>query len=202
MVVAVALLAAVAAALAATLRSASRSVERGEEEARETARLRAGIEVVTRTLRSSDPTPRRTAAAPAPFFAGEEARLRFVAPAPVGSRKGAPRLVCLFEAISPGDGEGGLALGDAAPFRPGGADGWEGTEGARIVLPRAAKVSFAYSPGAEEDGSWTWLSTWDAAERHVLPGAVRVTFETPSAAGPVRTSFVVPLVAGGGGLGI
>ena len=91
----------------------------------------------------------------------------------------------------------GLAMSDASPLRAEGVDGWEGTEKPRILIPGAYEISFRYSPGPMEDGKLEWEESWDGKEKKGLPAAVRVEYVVPSEGGPLRTSFVVPVPAGG-----
>ena len=92
----------------------------------------------------------------------------------------------------------GLAVADASPFRPDGADAWAGTDRARVLLQGARGVSFFYSAGPSADGRWEWTDSWDYRETGRFPGAVRLEFSTASQGGAVKTSLVIPVFAGGG----
>ncbi len=194
MVVAVAILAAIAGIIAGALRLASASIERGEDEVGRMARLRAGIAIVERALRSADPTAIPLGDNTATYFRGESSRLRLLSLAPTSPVPGRGfRLVCFSQAGGPSGG--GLAIADASPFRVGGADGWEGTEKARVLLPGTEALRFSYSPGPSEEGAWEWQETWDMKDAGRLPAAVRVEFTMPSGGGREKSSFVVPLLA-------
>lgn len=197
LVVSLAILSLIAGGIAVGIRLASGSIERGEAVTRDAARLRAAVGVVERTLRSLDPLPVAVEDNTTVYFVGEENRLRFLSGAvPETIRGGGLRLVSIFERRdAPG---AGLAVATASPFRPEGAGGWEGTESSRLLLPGAGDLAFAYSGGPGEDGAWEWRPAWDMREEGRLPAAVRVEFSVPSASGPRKTAFVVPIPAGGG----
>jgi general secretion pathway protein J len=194
MVVAMTLVAAMAGILAVAFRMASASTGRGGDVTRQMARLRAGIAVVERALRSADAMPLATGDKPVPYFRGERTRLRFLSACPPSAASGGGlRLLSLF-----GSESAGLALADASPFRVDGADGWEGRDGARPILPGATEIAFSYSAGPGKDGAWEWDESWDAAEKGALPAAVRVELITADAAGgTLKTAFVVPVFGGG-----
>jgi general secretion pathway protein J len=198
LVAALAILALIAGSIAAGIRLASRSIERGEAVAREAARLRAAVGIVERAVRSLSPLPIPAEGEAAVYFSGEGKKLRFLtdlAPATFGG--GGLRLISFFELTGE---KGGLAVATAPPFRPGGAAGWEGTEGARILIAGATEVSFTYSEGPAKDGTWAWLPAWEPKEPGTLPAAVRVEFTAPGEDGPQKNAFVVPVpVAEGGG---
>jgi general secretion pathway protein J len=196
LVAALAILALIAGSVAVGIRLASRSIERGEAVAREAARLRATVGIVERALCSLDPLPIPVLDNTTVYFSGEGKKLRFLtslAPSAIGG--GGLRLISFFELSGPG---GGLAVATAPPFRPGGAGSWEGSEGARILVPGATEVSFTYSEGPAEDGTWEWFPAWEPQEAGALPVAVRVEFTAPGEDGPRKTAFVVPVPAGGG----
>ncbi len=198
MVVSLLVLALIAGTLALSFRLATGSMERGEGAARETARLRAGIGILVRAVRSADPAgiPMDNGAS-APYFAGERDRIRFLSAASAASITGRGfRLLAFFGGK---DAEGsGMALSESAPFRVGGAQGWEGEDAARVIIRGADDVAFSFSEGPSKEGTWEWVDDWDAAQKGRLPAAVRVEFSTPSDGGSLTTSFVVPVPAGGG----
>lgn len=196
-VVSLSILAAIAAFLVVAFRLAGISTERGGSEALESARMRAGIDMLERAIRSSDPMPIVSDSEPVPFFRGEPKGMTFLsASAPSAVSRGGFRLLRL-SASDAGSGAPGLLLADASPFRAEGADMWERTDSRRILIRGATELTFRYSPGPTADGKWEWEEEWDAREKKTLPAAVRVGFTVPSAAGPARTEFVVPLQAGG-----
>jgi general secretion pathway protein J len=196
LVAALAILALIAGSVAVGIRLASGSIERGEAVAREAARMRAAVGIVERAIRSLDPMPLPAVDNAVAYFSGEERKLRFLtAFAPATFAGGGMRLISFFEL--PG-AEGGLAVATASPFRPGGAENWDGTEGARILIPGATEVSFTYSEGPAKDGTWEWLPAWEPTESGIFPAAVRVEFSIPGEEGPQKTAFVVPIPAGGG----
>ncbi len=199
MVVALSILALIAGSVAVTLRLAAGSMERGDEEARGTARLRAGIGILVRAIRSSDPAgiPMDNGAS-APYFTGARDGIRFLSAAPASAVSGRGyRLLSFFGGEDAGGT--GMALSESSPFRIDGAQGWEGTDSPRVIIRGAGEVSFSYSPGPSKEGTWEWVESWEAAEKGGLPAAVRVEFTTPSEQGSLKTSFVVPVPAGGGG---
>jgi prepilin-type N-terminal cleavage/methylation domain-containing protein len=197
MVVSLTILAGMAAFLVVAFRLAGSSIERGEAETKEMARLRAGISIFERSIRSADPSVLTVEDESIPYFFGESKKLRFLSSSSVSSVPGGGfRLLCFFEAER-GEGDTGMSVADASPFRADGIESWDGTEGARVFLPGATDVTFSYSPGPLEDGTWEWFETWDIRETEVLPRAVRVTFTTQSESGPLENAFVVPLMAGG-----
>jgi prepilin-type N-terminal cleavage/methylation domain-containing protein len=193
MVVSLTILAGMAAFLVVAFRLAGSSIERGEAETKEMARLRAGISIFERSIRSADPSVLTVEDESIPYFFGESKKLRFLSSSSVSSVPGGGfRLLCFFEAER-GEGDTGMSVADASPFRADGIESWDGTEGARVFLPGATDVTFSYSPGPLEDGTWEWFETWDIRETEVLPRAVRVTFTTQSESGPLENAFVVPL---------
>lgn len=196
LVAALAILALIAGSVAVGIRLAAASIGRGEAVARDAARLRAAVGIAERAIRSLDPMPLAADGGPAVYFSGEEKKLRFLtAMAPATFAGGGMRLICFFERSG---ADGGLAVATASPFRTGGAEGWEGTEEARILVPGATEVSFAYSEGPAKDGTWEWLPAWEPQEPGRLPAAVRVEFTAPGDEGPRKSAFVVPIPAGGG----
>jgi prepilin-type N-terminal cleavage/methylation domain-containing protein len=200
LVIALAILAMIAGSVAAGIRLAVGSIERGEAVTRDAARLRAAVGIFERALMSADPLPIPVGDNTTAYFVGEENRVRFLTiGAPSATHGGGSRLISFFERTA---GEGsGIAIATASPFRVEGAERWEGTEKARILVPGAGELAFSYSVGPTEEGAWEWLPSWDPKERGRLPAAVRVEFSVPSASGPRKTAFVVPVPAGGGGAG-
>jgi general secretion pathway protein J len=196
LVAALAILALIAGSVAVGIRLASGSIERGEAVAREAARLRAAVGIMERSIRSLDPMPLPAEGKAALYFSGEGRKLRFLtALAPATLAGGGMRLISFFELSG---AEGGLAVATASPFRSGRAGNWEGTEGARILVPGATDVSFTYSEGPAKDGTWEWLPAWDLQDAGRLPAAVRLEFTAPGEDGPRKNAFVVPIPAGGG----
>lgn len=195
LLIALAILSMIAGSVAAGIRLAAGSIERGEAVTRDAARLRAAIGIVERALMSSDPLPIPVGDNTTAFFVGEEKRIRFLtAGAPAVVRGGGLRLVAFFERTEAGGS--GIAMATASPFRSDGADRWEGTEGARVLVPDAVGLAFSYSAGPTEEGAWEWLPSWDPKETGRLPAGVRVEFSVPSPSGPRKTAFVVPVPAG------
>ncbi len=198
MVVSLLVLALIAGTLALSFRLATGSMERGEGAARETARLRAGMGILVRAIRSADPTgiPMDNGAS-APYFAGERDRIRFLSA--VSASAVTDRGFRLLAFFNGKDAAGrGMALAESAPFRVDGAQGWEGDDASRVIIRGAEDVAFSFSEGPSKDGTWEWVDGWDAGRKGRLPAAVRVEFTTPSQGGPLKTSFVVPVPAGGG----
>ena len=197
LVIALAILAMIAGSVAAGIRLAVASIERGETVTRDAARLRAAVEIFERALMSADPLPIPVGDNTTAYFAGEEKSVRFLtAGAPSAAHGGGLWLISFFERR---DGEGsGIAVATASPFRAEGAEGWEGTEKARILVPGGGELGFSYSAGPSEEGAWEWVPSWDSREEGRLPAAVRVEFRVPSPSGPRKTAFVVPVPAGGG----
>jgi general secretion pathway protein J len=196
LIVSLVILAIIAGSVTVGIRLASASIERGEAVAREAARLRAAVGVMERAIRSLDPLPIPVGDNTGVYFAGEGKRIRFLTSLPPASiRAGGPWLISFFEHPDP---PGGLAMAIAAPFRPGGAENWEGTEGARVLVPGASEVAFTYSGGPTEDGAWEWSPSWDMNEAGRLPAAVRAEFTAPAEGGTRKTAFVVLVPAGGG----
>src|SRR3990172_586170 len=120
-VISLTILAAIAGIIAVAFRLVSVSLERGEEEVRSMARLRAGIDILERTIRSANPAPIPTGDGSSLYFLGEAKKIRFLTTFPASSRRGFRR-VCFFGTEGP-DG-GGISLADASPFRKG-TDSWE-----------------------------------------------------------------------------
>ena len=195
MVVAVAILAVIAGIVAGVIRLAATSTERGEQEVARMARLKSGIDIIERVIRSADPTAIPSGDKASPYFLGEPDRIRLLSLASASTVPGTGfRLICFSQAG--GTPAAGLAVADASPFRLEGADAWEGTDKSRILLPGADGLSFTYSPGPSQDGTWEWQETWDFKEAGRLPGAVRIEFTMPSESGPLKTSLVIPVFAG------
>ena len=197
LVIALAILSMIAGSVAAGIRLAVGSIERGEAVAHDAARLRAALGIVERALMSADPLPIPAVDNTTAFFVGEEKSVRFLtAGAPSAVHGGGLRLISFFERTA---GEGsGIAVATASPFLAEGAERWEGTEKARILVPGGGDLAFSYSMGPTEEGAWEWLPSWDLKETGRLPAAVRVEFSVPSPSGPRKTAFVVPVPAGGG----
>jgi prepilin-type N-terminal cleavage/methylation domain-containing protein len=197
MIVSLTILAGISAFLVVAFRLAGASIERGEAETKEMARLRVGIAIFERSIRSADPSVLTVEDESMPYFFGESKKLRFLSASSVSSIPGGGlRLLCFFEAEGTAGGTG-MSVADASPFRAEGVASWDGTEGARVFLPGATDVTFSYSPGPSEDGTWEWFEAWDIRETAGLPRAVRVTFTTQSEGGPLENAFVVPIMAGG-----
>jgi general secretion pathway protein J len=197
LVIALAILAMIAGSVAAGIRLAAGSIERGEAVTRDAARLRAAVGIIERALMSADPLPIPVGDNTTVYFVGEAKNVRFLTgEAPSSVREGGLRLISFFGRTG---GEGsGIAFATASPFRAGGAERWEGTQGARILVPGGMKLAFSYSPGPTDAGTWEWLPSWDTKEKGRLPAAVRVEFLVPSPTGSRKTAFVVPVPAGGG----
>ena len=197
LVIALAILAMIAGSVAVGIRLAVASIERGEAVTREAARLRAVVGIFERALLSADPLPIPVGDNTTLYFAGEEKSVRFLtAGAPSATHGGGLRLISFFQRTG-GEGDG-IAVATASPFRTEGAERWEGTDEARILVPGGRELAFSYSPGPTEEGAWEWLPSWDPKETGRLPAAVRVEFTVPSPSGPRKTAFVVPVPAGGG----
>ena len=187
----------IAGSVAAGIRLAAGSIERGEAVTRDAARLRAAVGIFERALMSADPLPIPVGDNTTAYFVGEEKGVRFLTSgAPSAAQGNGLRLISFFE--RGGEAGNGIAMATASPFRVEGAEGWEGTEKARILIPGAGELAFSYSPGPTEEGSWEWLPSWDLKETGRLPAAVRVEFSVSSPSGPRKTAFVVPVPAGGG----
>lgn len=196
LVIALAILAMIAGSVAAGIRLAVGSIERGEAVAHDAARLRAALGIVERALMSADPMPIPAGDNTTAFFAGQEKSVRFLTAGAPAVQGGGLRLISFFERT--GGGGNGIAMATASPFRAGGAEGWEGMEKARILVPGAGELVFSYSAGPSKEGAWEWFPSWDLKETGRLPAAVRVEFSVPSPSGPRKTAFVVPVPAGGG----
>jgi len=197
LVIALAILAMIAGSVAAGIRLAAGSIERGEAVTRDAARLRAAVGIFERALMSADPLPIPVGDNTTAYFVGEENSVRFLTVgAPSAVRGGGLRLISFFERTA---GEGsGIAVATASPFLAEGAERWEGTEKARILVQGGGDLAFSYSMGPTEEGAWEWLPSWDLMETGRLPAAVRVEFSVPSPSGPRKTAFVVPIPAVGG----
>jgi prepilin-type N-terminal cleavage/methylation domain-containing protein len=197
LVIALAILAMIAGSVAAGIRLAVGSIERGEAVTRDAARMRAVMGIFERAIMSADPLPIPVGDNTTAYFAGEEKSVRFLtAGAPTAVHEGGLRLISFFQRTG-GEG-GGIAVATASPFRAEGAERWEGTEKARILVPGGGELAFSFSPGPTKEGTWEWLPSWDPKETGRLPAAVRVEFDIPSPTGSRKTSFVVLVPAGGG----
>ena len=194
--IALAILAMIAGSVAVGIRLAVGSIERGEAVAHDAARLRAALGIVERALISADPLPIPVGDNTTAYFVGEERSLRFLTAGAPAVQGGGLRLISFFERT--GGGGKGIAMASASPFRAEGAEGWEGTEKARTLIPGGGELAFSYSAGPTKEGAWEWLPSWDLKETGRLPAAVRVEFSVPSPSGPRKTAFVVPVPAGGG----
>jgi prepilin-type N-terminal cleavage/methylation domain-containing protein len=197
LVIALAILAMIAGSVAAGIRLAVGSIERGEAVAHDAARLRAAVGIFERAIMSADPLPIPVGDNTTAYFIGEEKSVRFLTiGAPSAVHGGGLRLIAFFERT--GAGGNGIAMATASPFLAEGAERWEGTEKARILVPGGGELAFSYSPGPTKKGAWEWLPSWDPEETGRLPAAVRVEFSVPSPSGPRKTAFVVPVPAGKG----
>jgi prepilin-type N-terminal cleavage/methylation domain-containing protein len=197
LVIALAILAMIAGSVAAGIRLAAGSIERGEAVTRDAARLRAAVGIFERALMSADPLPIPVGDNTTAYFVGEEKRARFLTVgAPSAVHGGGLRLISFFERTA---GEGsGIAVATASPFLAEGAERWEGTEKARILVPGGGDLAFSYSMGPTEEGAWEWVPSWNLKDTGRLPAAVRVEFSVPSPTGLRKTAFVVPVPAWGG----
>ena len=196
LVIALAILAMIAGSVAAGIRLAVGSIESGEAVAHDAARLRAALGIVERAMMSADPMPIPSGDNTTAFFVGQEKSVRFLTAGAPAAQGGGLRLISFFERT--GGGGYGIAMATASPFRAGGAEGWEGTEKARTLVPGGGELAFSYSAGPTKEGAWEWLPSWDLKETGSLPAAVRVEFSVPSPSGSRKTAFVVPVPAGGG----
>ena len=195
-IVSISILAAMVAFLVVSFRLAGNSIEQGEAAAREMARLRAGIGVFERSIRSADPTVVPGSDRGFPYFLGERTKIRFLSSSSVyAAAGGGGRLVCFFG----NEGDAGISVADASPFRVEGPEVWNGTERSRMLLPGATEVAFSFSPGPSDEGEWEWDDSWDSREKGRLPGAVRVEFLMPSEGGALQNAFVVPVMVGRAG---
>ena len=197
LVIALVILAMIAGSVAAGIRLAVGSIERGEAVTRDAARIRAVIGIFERALLSADPLPIPVGDNTTAYFVGEEKSVRFLTVgAPSAVHGGGSRLISFFERTA---GEGsGIAVATASPFLAEGAERWEGTENARILVPGAGELAFTYSAGPTEEGAWEWVPAWDQNETGRLPAGVRVEFTVQTPSGPRKTAFVVPVPAGEG----
>ncbi len=198
MIVSMSILAAIAAFLVVAFRLTGQSLARGEEEAVGMARLRAGTEILERTIRSAEALPvLPVEGIQLPYFRGERGRLRFLSAAAPSSLSGGGFRLISFYGDESSRNPGGLLLSEASPMRAEGVEDWEGREKPRALFSDAAEVAFLYSPGPTEEGKYEWVEEWDSTEKKGIPAAVRVEFVTPSGVGPRKTALVVPIPAGG-----
>ena len=149
LVIALAILAMIAGSVAVGIRLAVGSIERGEAVTRDAARLRAAVGIFERALMSADPLPIPVGDNTTAYFAGEEKSVRFLtAGAPSAIHGGGLRLISFFER-SGGEGSG-IAVATASPFRAEGAERWEGTEKARILVPGGGGARLLLLRGPDE----------------------------------------------------
>ena len=115
MIVSLAILAVIAGTLAVAFRLAVASIERGEEAAFGAARIRSAIGILTRAIRSADPTgvPADNGAS-IPYFVGERDRVSLLSAAPVSAVPGGGFQFIVF-GHREGEDVGRLVL--AAPLR-------------------------------------------------------------------------------------
>ncbi|HEX7519774.1 MAG TPA: prepilin-type N-terminal cleavage/methylation domain-containing protein, partial [Candidatus Deferrimicrobium sp.] len=149
LVIALAILSMIVGSVAAAIRLAAGSIERGEAVTRDAARLRAVVGIFARSLMSADPLPIPVGDNTTVYFVGEEKSVRFLTVgAPSAVHGGGLRLISFFERTG---GEGsGIAVATASPFRAEGAERWEGTEKARILVPGGGGARLLLLRGSDE----------------------------------------------------
>ena len=185
-VLALTIFALMGAILYGALALGQKAVERTQVSFEKNQRLRAFADLLGSYVRSSHPY-RATPQDPAIYYQGEEDQLSFVSASSLALGGRGMALVRISWQEGEG-GEGALTVSEELPVRLG-EDGGAGGQRNSVVLREGFRqLRFAYLD-PQSDGE-QWEERWDAAERKVLPRAVRLSYRT-DAGKEVRWTFPI-----------
>ena len=185
-VLALTIFALMGAILYGALALGQKAVERTQVSFEKNQQLRAFADLMGSYVRSSHPY-RATPQDPAIYYQGEEQQLSFVSASSLAL--GGRGMALVRVSWQEGErGEGALTLSEELPVRLG-EDGGIGGQRNSVVLREGIKqLRFTYLD-PQSDGE-QWEERWDAAERKVLPRAVRLSYRT-DAGKEVRWTFPI-----------
>jgi len=185
-VLALTIFALMGAILYGALSLGQKAVERSQLSFEKNQQLRAFADLMGSYVRSSHPY-RATPQDPVIFYQGEEEQLSFVSASSLALGGRGMALVRVSWQGGEG-GEGSLTLSEELPVRIG-EEGGAGGQRNNVVLREGIKqLRFTYLD-PQSDGE-QWEERWDAAERKMLPRAVRLSYRT-DAGKEVRWTFPI-----------
>lgn len=161
------------------------AAERSQISFEKNQRLRAFADLMGSYVRSSHPY-RSTPQDPAICYSGAEDNLMFVSASSLAL--GGRGMALIRIAWQEGEGgQGSLTLSEELPVR-GCEEGGGGQRNSVVLREGLREFRFAYLD-PESDGD-VWEERWDAAERRVMPRAVRLSYRT-DAGREVRWTFPI-----------
>jgi len=173
-VVALTIFALMGAILYGALALAQKAVERSQVRFEKNQQMRAFADLMGSYVRSSHPY-RATPQDPAIYYQGEEEQLSFVSASSLALGGRGMALVRVSWQEREG-GEGALTLSEELPVRLGEEGGVGGQRNSVVLREGIKQLRFTYLD-PQSDGE-QWEERWDAAERKVLPRAVRLSYRT------------------------
>jgi len=191
-VLALTIFALMAAVLFSAFALGHRVIERAEVHFERNQKVRALDDMIGGYIRSSYPY-RVSPQDPAVFYLGEADKLTFISSYSLAmGGRGMAKITLFWEGA--GAGEGAIKLEEAVPVRlpdrsePRQDDEETGQKSTLIVQDGVRQFAVAYlSPQSDDE---RWEDRWDAAEKRVLPRAVRLSYRTASG-GEVRRVFPI-----------
>jgi len=185
-VLALTIFALMGAILYGALALAQKAVERSQVRFEKNQQMRAFADLMGSYVRSSHPY-RATPQDPAIYYQGEEEQLSFVSASSLALGGRGMALVRISWQEGEG-GEGALTLSEELPVRLGEEGGVGGQRNSVVLRERIKQLRFTYLDPQSDGGQWE--ERWDAAERKVLPRAVRLSYRT-DAGKEVRWTFPI-----------
>jgi general secretion pathway protein J len=180
-VLALTIFALMGAILYGALSLGQKAVERSQLSFEKNQQLRAFADLMGSYVRSSHPY-RATPQDPAIYYEGEEEQLSFVSASSLALGGRGMALVRISWQ------EGTLTLSEELPVRIGEEGGAGGQRNSVVLREGIKQLRFAYLD-PQSDGE-QWEERWDAAERKILPRAVRLSYRT-EAGKEVRWTFPI-----------
>lgn len=168
-VLALTIFALMGAILYGALALSQKAVEKSQVSFEKNQQLRAFADLMGSYVRSSHPY-RATPQDPAIYYQGEEEQLSFVSASSLALGGRGMALVRISWQ------EGVLTLSEELPVRIGEEGGAGGQRNSVVLREGIKQLRFAYLD-PQSDGE-QWEENWDAAERKILPRAVRLSYRT------------------------
>ena len=185
-VLALTIFALMGAILYGALSLGQKAVERSQVSFEKNQQLRAFADLMGSYVRSSHPY-RATPQDPAIYYQGEEEQLSFVSASSLAL--GGRGMALVRVSWQEGQGsEGALTLSEELPVRIGEEGGAGGQRNSVVLREGIKQLRFTYLD-PQSDGE-QWEERWDAAERKILPRAVRLSYRT-AAGKEVRWTFPI-----------
>jgi prepilin-type N-terminal cleavage/methylation domain-containing protein len=185
-VLALTIFALMGAILYGALALGQKAVERTQVSFEKNQQLRAFADLMGSYVRSSHPY-RATPQDPAIYYQGEEQQLSFVSASSLAL--GGRGMALVRVSWQEGErGDGALILSEELPVRIGEEGGAVGQRNSVVLREGIKQLRFSYLD-PQSDGE-QWEERWDAAERKVLPRAVRLSYRT-DAGKEVRWTFPI-----------